>query len=178
MSKACIVCKKLYMVEDKFFHKDKNRKDGLKSICKECVKAERRYFYELDILKKPTYKKTCMNKNCNNVFTTTNKVKIYCCLQCARSKRKDREYKDKANFIKRFSMSREIALNNNKKWSKKDINYLMRKRKLNVPYKKIALKLNRKVKSCIEKYTRMVIEIEKEIELKLSSLQKYSRGNK
>lgn len=158
MSKTCPRCNKTYMLEKKYFYKNKSNKDGLASICKNCRKEEYLFYKKIN---SKILTKVCEYKECNNTFTTTLDFKKYCCVYCRdranKFKNGKQTYRDKVNFKIRFNSFKELenATNYRKKWSIEDIETLLSMRDNGISFKEIGLKLKRKSINCWKKYNSL-----------------------
>lgn len=158
MAKTCPECGITHIVEHKYFHKDKSRKDGLKPYCKVC--ANKHYSYYASLKTNPIETKFC--EHCNKEFKTNIKKKRFCCGSCNSKAYQQRIGIEKArfrqNFLKRLSRKKEVKPNRYKLWSFEDIEILMDSRREGIMFKDIGLKIGRSVESCIKKHTDILKE--------------------
>ncbi len=151
MSKTCINCKKIFMKPEKYFGKDKKRKDGLNVYCKECTRNMQQYYTAR------TYKQKDIKKceHCDKEFATAYKHKKFCCKKCRLKKRLENNYDKimtRRNFLKRFNRKKEIVINSKKHWASEEIGILLEMRDKGYSYKEIGAKLGRSSCGCEWKY--------------------------
>lgn len=152
MAKTCVECGTTHIVEQKYFHKDKSRKDGLKPYCKVC--ANKHYSYYASLKTNPIETKFC--EHCNKEFKTNIKKKRFCCGSCNSKAYQQRIGIEKArfrqNFLKKLNRKKEPKANTNKIWTFKDIEILMDSRKENIKFKEIGKILGRSSEACVHKH--------------------------
>lgn len=154
MAKTCKRCGITHIKAEKYFYKDRTRKDGLQPYCIECAKKETVYYEEKG--KPPKTKKICEWKDCNNIFETRMEKKKFCCNNCnskAYQFKKGLEVvRFRQNFLKKLNRKKEQRPNSRKLWSFEDIEILMDKRKEGIKFKDIGKILGRSSESCLNKY--------------------------
>lgn len=154
MAKTCKKCGNTHIKVEKYFYKDKTRKDGFQPYCIKCAKEMTAYYEEKG--KPPKDKRVCDWKDCNNTFETRDKKKRFCCNSC---NRKDYQYRKglenvrfRQNFLKKLNRKKEVKTNGRKKWTFGEIEILMDMRKENKSFKEIAKILLRSSDACMNKY--------------------------
>ena len=154
MAKTCKRCGETHIKAEKYFYKDRTRKDGLQPCCIECAKKATAYYEEKG--KPPKEKRTCEYSKCNNTFKTRKPNKKFCCNSCnskAYQERKGLEdVRFRQNFLKKLNRKKEERPNSHKLWSFEDIEILMDKRKEGIKFKDIGKILGRSSESCLNKY--------------------------
>lgn len=165
MTKKCPRCGNSYIMPEKHFHKDKNRKDGLLPICKICKNEDSIFYKSKKKIQKPLFTLKCENEKCDNVFTTSKPYKRFCSVKCRNNQfyltRAENGYRDKRAFEGRFKRSKENPANSRLKWKEEDLIKLMSMKDNGYKFKEIANTLNRSVSSCSIKYSNITKSFKK-----------------
>lgn len=100
MAKTCANCGQTHIKADKYFYKDKSRKDGLAVYCIACVKEFTAFYEERG--KPPKTLKTCEYSKCNNTFETRMERKKFCCGSCNSKAYQERKGLEDVRFRQNF----------------------------------------------------------------------------
>lgn len=150
MAKTCTNCKETHMKVEKYFYKDKSRKDGFQPYCMKCSREITAYYEEKG--KPAKEKRTCQFSKCNNTFETRVEKKQYCCISCRTKAYQERTGVEKVrfrqNFLKKLKRSKEINPNKNKPWTFDEDTILLDMRVEKKKYREIGEVLKRSSDAC------------------------------
>lgn len=137
---------KTFMIPERHFNKNKNRKDGLSHYCKGCSKDSSSFHMEV-----PKTKVVCKREGCTNTFMSTGHKK-FCGKRCRAKYHSDREDKESENKRKKKYMKKLFKIqgtkNAGKRWTDAE---LLKGREMRIDGKtwiEVSVALGRSIPSC------------------------------